>query len=67
MPLLNAAGMSNERGWREVVQEDCQARKLTGRMPWIVVDGGSRKRMIDDHDRCEWVNISLVPAHPGSP
>jgi len=20
--------------------------------------------MIDDHDRCEWVNVSSVPAHP---
>jgi len=26
--------------------------------------------MIDDHDECEWVNVSsqvLVPAHPGCP
>jgi len=21
--------------------------------------------MIDDHNRCEWVNALLVPAHPG--
>jgi len=31
------------RTWREVVQKDCQARKLKERMPLIVdiVDGGS--------------------------
>jgi len=23
--------------------------------------------MVDDQDRCEWVNVLLVPAHPGSP
>jgi len=25
--------------------------------------------MIDDHDRCEWVNVSsgTIPAHPGCP
>jgi len=34
-------------------------------MPWIVTDGGSRQRMIDDHDRCEWVNVSSGTASPG--
>jgi len=23
--------------------------------------------MIDDHAECEWVNVYLVPAHPGCP
>jgi len=23
--------------------------------------------MTDDHDRCEWVNVFLVPAHLGCP
>ena len=22
--------------------------------------------MIDDQDRCEWVNVTLLPANPGS-
>jgi len=26
----------------EIVQKDCQARKLNMRMPWIVIDGRSR-------------------------
>jgi len=25
-----------------IVQKDCLARKLTGRIPWIAVDGGNR-------------------------
>jgi len=29
-----------KRTWREVVREDCQARKLNTWMPWIVVNGG---------------------------
>ena len=37
----------------------------TGRMPWIVIDGGSRLGMIDDHDRCEWVNVSSGTGSPG--
>jgi len=31
-----------KKTWREIVEKDCQARKWTGRMPWIVKDGGSR-------------------------
>jgi len=30
----------------------------TGRMPWIILDGWSRLGTFDDHDRCEWVNVS---------
>jgi len=37
----------------------------TERMPWIAVDGGSRQRMIDDQDRCEWVNVSSGTGSPG--
>jgi len=41
------------------VEKDCQACKLNReRMTWIVIDGGIRQGMIDDHDRCEWVNVS---------
>jgi len=28
-------------------------------MPWIVIDGWRKQiEMIDDHDRCEWLNVS---------
>jgi len=32
-----------KKTWREILENDCQARKLKrGGMPWIVIDGGSR-------------------------
>jgi len=54
-----------KKTWRGIVQKDHQAHKL--RMPWIVIDGGSRQGMIDDHDRCEWVNVSSGSGSPGCP
>ena len=30
-----------KRTWREIVKEDCQARKLPQRMLWIIVNRGS--------------------------
>ena len=50
-----------KRTWREVVQKDCQARKLNREvLLWIIFDGGSWSRMVDDQDRCRvgWVNVS---------
>jgi len=38
---------------------------LHGRMPWIVVDGEARCGVVDDHDRCEWVNVSSGISLPG--
>jgi len=43
-----------ERLWKKTVRHV----NGTGKMPWIVIDGGSRYGMIDDHDRYEWVNVS---------
>jgi len=34
-------------------------------MPWIVLDGGSRYGMSDDHDMYEWVNVSYGAGSPG--
>ena len=31
-----------KKTWTEILQKDCQARKLTRRMPWIVTDKGCR-------------------------
>jgi len=47
-----------KKTWREIVEKDCQARKLNRE---DAVDcNGWRKQigMIDDHDECEWVNVS---------
>jgi len=53
-----------KKTWREIVEKDCKACVLNredamDRSIW-------RKQiwMIDDHDECEWVSVSLVPAHP---
>ena len=45
-----------KKTWREIVEKDCQARKLN--MEYAVDHNRWRKQMTDDHDRCEWVNVS---------
>ena len=53
-----------KKTWTEVVQKDCQARKL------IREDAVDRSRwrkkigIFDDHDRCEWVNVSSGTGSP---
>jgi len=43
-----------ERLWTNTVKHvDC-----IGRMPWIVSRWRKQIGMIDDHDECEWVNVS---------
>jgi len=47
------------------MDKDCQARALNGedamdRSKWMKQIG-----MIDDHDRCEWVNVSSGTGSPG--
>ena len=54
-----------KRKWIEVVEKDCQARKLNkedamDRSRW-------RKLMFDDQDGCEWVGVSSGTSPPGSP
>ena len=43
-----------ERLWKK----DCQARKSNREDAMDRKDGGSSWGMINDHDRCEWVNVS---------
>jgi len=49
-----------ERLWRKTVRHI----NWTERMPWIVIDGGSRLGMTDDHDWCEWMNVSSGTGSP---
>ena len=50
---------------REIVEKDCRARGLNTQ------DAMDRSRwrkqigMIDDHDECEWVNVSSGTGSPG--
>jgi len=62
------------KGWpkptrTEVVEKGCKSVmhiNPTGRMLWIVVDGGSWYRMPDDQDGCDWMP-PMIPGNPGSP
>jgi len=54
-----------KRAWRQVVQRDCQVRKLSredamDRSRW-------RKliRMVEYQDMCEWINVSSGTGSPG--
>jgi len=54
-----------KKTWREIVEKDCQVHKLNkedamDRISWISI-----LAMIDDHDRCEWVNVSSGTGSPG--
>ena len=54
-----------KKTWREIVEKDCRARGLNtedamDRNRWRKLIG-----MIDDHDECEWVNVSSGTGSPG--
>jgi len=47
-----------KKTWREIVEKDCRARGLNTE---DAMDGSRWRKqigMIDDHDECEWVNVS---------
>jgi len=54
-----------KKTWREIVEKDCRARGLNTED--AMVCSGWRKQigMIDDHDECEWVNVSSGTGSPG--
>ena len=54
-----------KKTWREIVEKNCRARGLNmedamGRSRWRKQIG-----MIDDHDECEWVNVSSGTSSSG--
>ena len=52
-----------KKTWREIVEKDCQARKLYRE---DAVDHNRwTKHMTDDHVMCEWVNVSSGTGSPG--
>ena len=48
-----------KKTWREIVKKDCKAFGLNRE------DAMDRSRWIDDHDGCEWVNVSSRTGSPG--
>ena len=51
-----------KKTWREIVEKDCKACGLNREDAMIIVDGGG---IFDDHDGCEWVNVSSGTGSPG--
>ena len=54
-----------KKTWREMVEKDCKACELykedaMDRSRWRMQIG-----MIDDHDECEWLNVSSGTGSPG--
>ena len=47
-----------KRTWREVVREDCQARKLNKEDAMNRCKLRKMIKDVDDQDGCEWVNVS---------
>jgi len=43
---------------REIVENDCQAHKLNRENAMDCNRLRKQIRMTDDHDRCQWVNVS---------
>jgi len=56
-----------KRTWREVVEKDCQVCKLNKEDAADSCRWRKLKRMTDDQDGCEWVNVSSVSIGTGSP
>jgi len=53
-----------KKTWREIVQKDCQARKLNREGAMHHDRWRKQIRVVDDHDRCEWVNVSSGTGSP---
>jgi len=48
--------------WREIVEKYCQERKLNNEDAMVCKRW--RMQMTDDHDKCEWVNVSSGTSSP---
>jgi len=53
-----------KKTWKEIMEKDCQARKSNREDAMDCNRWRKQIRMIDDHDRCEWVNVSSGTGSP---
>jgi len=51
--------------WREIVEKDCKARGLNREDTMDCTRWRKQIRMINNHDECEWVNVSCGTGSPG--
>ena len=54
-----------KKTWRETVEKDCRARGLKTEDAMDRCRWRKKIGMIDDHDECEWVNVSSGTGSPG--
>jgi len=54
-----------KKTWREIVEKDCRARGLNTEDAMDHSRWRKQIGMIDDHDECEWVNVSSGTGSPG--
>jgi len=54
-----------KKTWREIVEKGCQARKLNRKDAMDCNRWRKQIGMSDDHDECEWVNVSSGTGSPG--
>ena len=54
-----------KKTWREIVEKDCRARGLNTEDAMVLSRWRKQIGMIDDHDECEWVNVSSGTGSPG--
>ena len=47
-----------KKTWREIVEKDCRARGLNTEDAMVRSRWRKQIGMIDEHDECEWVNVS---------
>jgi len=47
-----------KKTWREIVEKDCLPHKLNREDAMDCNRWRKQIRMIDDHSRCKWVNVS---------
>ena len=54
-----------KKTWREIMEKDCQARKLNMADAMDHIRWMKLIRDDNDHDRCEWANVSSDTGSPG--
>jgi len=54
-----------KKTWREIVEKDCKACGLNREDTMDRSRWRKQIAMIDDHDECEWVNVSSGTGSPG--
>ena len=55
----------SKRTWLEVVQRDCQVRRLSKDDAMVRGRWGKMIMMVDEQEGCEWMDVSSGTGSPG--